>query len=104
VTIERYNVCSVCGRRTADGRPRCPDHPYRWRGGSTREWRTTRQRILLRDGGRCTHVDSLDQRWTQTTLLEVHHRFGGSTVDVPDDQLETRCRKHNPRQAPPFVA
>jgi hypothetical protein len=103
VTIRRYNSCTVCGRTTPDGRSRCADHPYRWSGGSTRGWRATRQRILLRDGFRCTHVDRLGQRCTATTTLEIHHRFGGSNVDVPDDQLETRCRKHNPRQAPPFA-
>jgi 5-methylcytosine-specific restriction endonuclease McrA len=76
---------------------RCALHPYRWRGGSTRAWRRTRARILARDGHQCTYRLDDGTRCPAITLLEVHHLVPGSTVNVPDNQLVTVCRKHNPR-------
>ena len=86
--------CIECGRLVYGG-SRCPLHPSRW-GGSTRAWRTQRRRILDRDGHRCTYVTDAG-RCPATTLLEVHHVFRGVELNVPDHQLVTRCRKHNPR-------
>jgi hypothetical protein len=82
-------VCTICGRLTADQTTsRCDLHPKRWRSGSTRRWRQTRERILERDGHRCTATDR----------LEVHHIFErGSNLIAPDDELVTRCFRHNPR-------
>jgi hypothetical protein len=52
-----------------------------------------------RDGYRCTvHVRPGD-RWPETRLLEVHHTDNGESdvLLVPDSELATVCRKHNPR-------
>ena len=53
-----FKTCIKCGKIIpANMGSRCADHPNRWRSGSTREWRKTRERILARDGYRCTvHV------------------------------------------------
>jgi 5-methylcytosine-specific restriction endonuclease McrA len=91
-------MCIECGRLIPSGSgSRCPLHPYRWRGGSTRQWRRTRERILERDGRQCTYLLNDGTRCPETTLLEVHHLYPGFTIDVPDDQLVTVCRRHNPR-------
>jgi hypothetical protein len=37
------------------------------------------------------------KRCPETHLLEGHHLYSGSVVNVPDDALVTVCRKHNPR-------
>ena len=86
-----------CGRLIPAAQRRCDLHPLRWRTkGSTREWRKTRVRILERDGYRCTHWER-GERCDATTLLEIHHLTGGNVLLVPDDELATVCRKHNPR-------
>lgn len=59
------------------------------RHGSPPGWRQLRQTIIERDNGRCVYCGS-------TTNLEVHHIDGNPKNDDPSN-LETRCRKHNPR-------
>jgi 5-methylcytosine-specific restriction endonuclease McrA len=88
-----------CGRLIPASQRRCELHPYRWRQGSTREWRKTRERILARDGYRCTVHVRPGERCEGTKLLEVHHIYGEDTdvLLVPDAELRTVCRKHNPR-------
>ena len=77
---------------------RCELHPLRWRTkGSTREWRKTRERILVRDGYRCTVHVRPGERCEGTGLLEVHHIYGRDALVLVDNQLRTVCRKHNPR-------
>jgi hypothetical protein len=88
-------TCIKCGRLISRG-SRCELHPSRWRSGSTRAWRTQRLRILERDRHQCTHAEH-GQRCPATTLLEVHHLTGGDVINVPDHQLTTVCRRHNPR-------
>jgi hypothetical protein len=88
-------TCIKCGRIIPQG-SRCELHPTCWRSGSTRAWRTQRQRILDRDGHQCTHAEH-GHRCPATTLLEIHHLTGGDVIGVPDHELVTRCRKHNPR-------
>jgi hypothetical protein len=61
------------------------------------EWRKTRERILARDGYRCTVHVRPEERCKGTKLLEVHHVCGGDALVVPDEELRTVCRKHNPR-------
>jgi hypothetical protein len=89
-------TCTQCGRTIPSG-SRCALHPARWRSGGTRAWREQRERILERDGYRCTKTLAYGERCPATTLLEVHHLYSGSVVNVPDDELVTVCRKHNPR-------
>jgi hypothetical protein len=73
------------------------EHPNRWRSGSTREWRKTRERILARDGYRFMFGRVSAARGRK--LLEVHHIYSeeSDVLLVPDDELRTVCRKHNPR-------
>jgi 5-methylcytosine-specific restriction endonuclease McrA len=59
------------------------------RNGSTRAWRKQRVQIIERDEGRCGVCGS-------TENLEVHHIDGNPQNDDLDN-LETRCRTHNPR-------
>jgi 5-methylcytosine-specific restriction endonuclease McrA len=93
-----FRVCIECGALFEGQGSRGKDHPNRWRSGSTREWRKTRERILARDGYRCTVHVRPGERCEGRTLLEVHHRDGGGDVLlVPDEELRTVCRKHNPR-------
>jgi hypothetical protein len=93
-------ACAKCGKAIpASMGSRCELHPKRWRSGSTREWRKTRARILARDGYRCTTDIRLGERCPETRLLEVHHIYGEDSdlLLVPDGELRTVCRKHNPR-------
>jgi len=86
-------ICIKCGQLFEGKRSRCAEHPNRWRSGSTRE------RILVQDGYRCTVHVRPGQRCEGTKLLEVHHIYGGESdvLLVPDEELRTVCRKHNPR-------
>jgi 5-methylcytosine-specific restriction endonuclease McrA len=95
-----WETCIKCGKIIpANMGSRCEEHPNRWRSGSTREWRKTRERILARDGYRCTVHVRPGQRCEGTRLLEVHHLDDGDAdvLLVPDEELATVCRKHNPR-------
>ena len=93
-------ICIKCGALFEGQGSRCKDHPNRWRSGSTREWRKTRERILARDGYRCTVQVRPGQRCEGTKLLEIHHVDCDSDVLlVPDSELRTVCRRHNPRGA-----
>jgi 5-methylcytosine-specific restriction endonuclease McrA len=67
--------------------------------GSTREWRKTRERILARDGFRCTAQVRPGERCEGTRFLEVHHVYGSESdvLLVPNEELRTVCRRHNPR-------
>lgn len=91
---------SVCGE------PGCPDfathrgycerHRKISKGrGSTRQWRKTRERILERDGHRCTAIEN-GRRCPETTNLHVDHitpKASGGTDD--DENLTTLCARHN---------
>jgi HNH endonuclease len=59
--------------------------------------RKLRDRLVRRDGNRCRHPEASERTCTRADYpLEVHHRNG----DVSDnrlDNLELRCRRHNPR-------
>jgi hypothetical protein len=59
--------------------------------------RKLRDRLAQRDGNRCQHPDASAATCTRGDFpLEVHHR----NADVRDDALENlelRCRRHNPR-------
>lgn len=90
-------ACTVCGRSTHSQARRCADHPARWEGSNRWRWSRQRPRILERDEFRCTAVLADGTRCPATSQLEVHHLRPGSAVGVPDDQLTTRCRAHNPR-------
>jgi 5-methylcytosine-specific restriction endonuclease McrA len=93
-----WKTCIKCGKIIpASMGSRCEEHPNRWRSGSTREWRKTRERSLERDGYRCTVQIRPGERCEGTKLLEVHHVYRGDALVVADDQLRTVCRKHNPR-------
>ena len=47
---------------------------------------------------RCTVHVRPGERCEGTKLLEIHHIDGGGDVLlVPDEELRTVCRKHNPR-------
>jgi 5-methylcytosine-specific restriction endonuclease McrA len=65
--------------------------------GLDAEWRKTRERILARDGYRCTVHVRPGVRCPETRLLEIHHIDGGDVLLVPDSELRTVCRRHNPR-------
>jgi hypothetical protein len=76
--------------------------PGTWRGttgGSTRQWRNQRARILERDGYRCTHIDGHGERCTVAApaRLEIHHLNPGVGLAAPDHELATVCTQHNPR-------
>lgn len=68
-----------------------------WAGGSTREWRTTRARILQRDGNTCRIrlpgicTENADQ---------VHHVLGKG-VSEADDDLVAACLPCNVRLGKP---
>jgi hypothetical protein len=83
--------------------PRSRDRKWRGTtGGSTRAWRKQRERVLERDGHRCTFVDlATGERCTMAApaRLELHHLFAGYGIDAPDEALATVCTKHNPRGA-----
>jgi hypothetical protein len=98
-----FKTCIKCGKIIpASMGSRCAEHPNRWRSGSTREWKKTRARIFERDGFRCTTHTRPGERCPETRLLEVHHVYGGDALVVPDEQLRTVCRKHNPAAADAF--
>ena len=94
-----WKTCIKCGRLIpASMGSRREDHPNRWRSGSTRQWRKKSERILARDGYHCTVHVLAGERCPETRLLEVHHIDGGGDVLlVPDSELVTVCRKHDPR-------
>lgn len=77
----------------------CEQHKQKRSGrGSTWQWRKVRQRILARDGYRCTHMDG-PHRCPITDDLHVDHilpvKHGGT--DVPEN-LTTLCWDHNLRK------
>lgn len=97
-------TCTQWGRITARVSGRCPLHPLpkrtrSWRGGKTgssRAWRTTRERILARDGHRCTaYINGV--RCPVTTNLQVHHLSSDGGVLIPDALLTSVCHHHHPR-------
>jgi|SRR5213082_532066 len=90
-------ACSVCGRPALTGTTRCGAHPKRWANGSTRSWRSQRERILAaRELGRLSLDDALSLcvllaeqdparferaglRWLDR-LLVSSTSFGGGTI------------------------
>lgn len=90
-------ACTVCSRLSPNRQ--CPDHQGTKRNGSTREWRKTRERILERDGYRCTQTLGDGARCPITTNLHVDHRIpkamGGSDGD---ENLACLCSTHNLRK------
>lgn len=83
--------CLVCGALSSQSR--CSAHQLR--SGSTRAWREKRERILARDGYRCTWVTDTG-RCTSTSDLHVDHLVplaaGGGDAD---SNLTTLCARHN---------
>jgi hypothetical protein len=58
-----------------------------------------RDRLVRRDGYRCRHPDASPLTCTRGDFpLEVHHLDNDVTNNVLDN-LELRCRRHNPRGA-----
>jgi hypothetical protein len=58
-----------------------------------------RDRLVRRDGYRCADPDASERTCTRADYpLEVHHLDGDVTNDALDN-LELRCRRHNPRGA-----
>ena len=93
-----FKTCIKCGKIIpANMGSRCEEHPNRWRSGSTREWRKTRERILARDGYRCTTHVRPGERCEGTKLLEVHHVYGGDVLLVPDEELRDCLPQAQPR-------
>ena len=91
-------VCSEpgCPEITEKG-SRCPAHTRYSKGrGSTYQWRKTRDRILRRDGYRCTYTDEDGNRCPERDRLHVDHVFpvslGGG--DEPEN-LRVLCQAHN---------
>lgn len=70
----------------------------RWQGSTRRtrlpaDWPTRRQRILQRDGWRCTTTDpTTGERCTQPAT-DVDHRQAGD--DHSDANLHALCAKHH---------
>lgn len=60
------------------------------------DWPARRQRILQRDGHRCTWNEQ-GQRCTATTSLEVDHIHPGD--DHTDTNLRTLCGPHHRRKS-----
>jgi hypothetical protein len=59
--------------------------------------RKLRDRLARRDGNGCQHPDAGPATCTRPDFpLEVHHRDGDVTHDALEN-LELRCRRHNPR-------
>ncbi len=88
-------VCVVCARIIELGEgPRCAEHKLRNRPRGN-AFEPTRQRILKRDGYRCTHLDN-GQGCPVTTNLHVDHivplSHGGSDAD---SNLRVLCAMHN---------
>jgi hypothetical protein len=88
-------ACAVCGRPALTDTTRCRAHPKRSAKGSTRAWRIQRERILARDGYRCTHDDEQGQ-----LLHRDHWARGRLPLRMLDDQrpgleLVTQCPRHN---------
>jgi 5-methylcytosine-specific restriction endonuclease McrA len=87
-------ACSNCG--ALSDKRRCPKHQGNERNGSTRAWRKTRERILERDGHRCTETLADGSRCPITTDLHVDHidpKAAGGSDD--DTNLRTLCSFHN---------
>ena len=98
--------CLDCSRLIPLGTSRCAQcqqqHDIRrgrrrWHSGSTRAWRTQRERILARDGFRCTAILPTGLRCGVTHPLEIHHLQAGIDKVVPDHQLTTVCPQHHPK-------
>lgn len=88
------HACTVCGSLSPERK--CPTHRHLKRNGSTRQWRKKRERILKRDGHRCTETLGDGSRCPITTNLHVDHRtpkaMGGSD---DDENLRVLCSMHN---------
>lgn len=61
-----------------------------WSKGSTRAWRVTRARILLRDG----HTCQIRGPRCTTIATQVHHKLGKS-ISEADCDLEAACANCN---------
>jgi hypothetical protein len=88
-------VCPYCREEIATHEWNAHVGSHR-RNGSPPGWRNRRNRVIARDGGRCTFVDPYGRRCPETTQLEVHHVDGDWRHD-DEDNLATRCAGHNPR-------
>jgi 5-methylcytosine-specific restriction endonuclease McrA len=97
-------ACLRCGAPSSG--PHCPRHAAEVRAerkaagrtgkrGSTRAWRALRQRVLDRDGHRCTEILPSGHRCPNVEDLEVDHLIqkqdGGQDVET---NLITRCSDH----------
>jgi hypothetical protein len=98
------SVCAEVGCwRHAVKRGRCAVHFY-WpkRNPLRADGRTIRKlrdRLARKHGYRCVHPDASERTCTRGDFpLEVHHLDGDVTNNALDN-LELRCRRHNPRGA-----
>jgi hypothetical protein len=86
----------------------------RWPNGGSRAWRKLRARVLERDGGRCSWIDTegeaggfvqgskaAEGRCESTSRLEVHHARPGPAIDAELEDLYSTCKRHHP---PPDAA
>lgn len=62
-----------------------------WKGGSTREWRRIRARILARDGERC----QLQTEVCTHVATEVHHTLGRKITGDDPGHLIAACKPCN---------
>lgn len=89
-------VCVEPGCPELVERGRCPTHTVHRPGrGSTYQWRKLRERILRRDGYRCTHTDE-DGRCPNRDRLHVDHIIPKSLGGTDDPvNLAVLCEYHN---------
>ena len=76
---------------------RCKEHTTHRPGrGSTYKWRKVRDRILRRDGYRCTYIDGDGNRCQARDRLHVDHVIPVSAggTDTPTN-LRVLCEWHN---------
>jgi 5-methylcytosine-specific restriction endonuclease McrA len=101
--LERYDAATRADRRaeredrraTADSTDRCSDVKRVRRAGAGVP-PAVRDRVIHRDGGRCTFVDRNGQRCTETIALQVDHvkpaAIGGTDRE---SNLRAMCPAHN---------
>ena len=91
-------VCLIQGcPEIATAGSRCEEHRLAWRPGrgSTYQWRRLRERILRRDGYRCTYTDD-NGRCRERDRLHVDHIIPVSLGGTDDPiNLRVLCEYHN---------
>jgi 5-methylcytosine-specific restriction endonuclease McrA len=87
MTATTYRQCPTCRHVIRSDLLRQHRQDEHGAASGSRQWKADRQATLTRDGHRCTVCGA--------PASEVHH-VDGAQAQTPDD-LETRCRQHNPR-------